>query len=156
MIVVSLSFSKFRSVHPSLQADIDQEEEEEEEYDDDYEEADIKPGMGFNPFNAEATFLNITRKQRFLKNIWTLSCWYSLKSSHWVLSDEYPCARVSVIRTHYKLPIRTHYKLTIRTHYKALDAPNFDESSFSVMSLGGRLTLLMLSPIKPQPYATKI
>ena len=41
---MSLSFSKFRSVHPSLQADIDQEEEEE--YDDDYEEADIKPGMG--------------------------------------------------------------------------------------------------------------
>ena len=35
--------------------------------------------------------------QRFLKNIWTLSCWYSLESSCWVLSDEYPFARVSVI-----------------------------------------------------------
>ena len=25
-----------------------------------------------------------------------LLCWYPLDSSHWVLSDEYPCARVSV------------------------------------------------------------
>ena len=32
-----------------------------------------------------------------LKNISTLSCWYSLDSSHRVLSDEYPYARVSVI-----------------------------------------------------------
>ena len=27
----------------------------------------------------------------------TLSCWFSLESSHWVLSDEYPFAMVSVI-----------------------------------------------------------
>ena len=33
----------------------------------------------------------------FLITIQTLLCWYSLESSHWVLSDEYPCARVSVI-----------------------------------------------------------
>ena len=32
-----------------------------------------------------------------LKTIQTLSCWYSLDSSRWVLSDECPCARVSVI-----------------------------------------------------------
>ena len=33
----------------------------------------------------------------FLKIIETLSCWYSLGSSRWVLSDENPCVRVSVI-----------------------------------------------------------
>ena len=34
-----------------------------------------------NPFNAEATFIESTRRQRFLKTIQTLSCWYSLDSS---------------------------------------------------------------------------
>ena len=38
-----------------------------------------------------------TRKQRSLKTIYTLSYWYSLDSSHWVLSHEYPFTRVSVI-----------------------------------------------------------
>ena len=42
-------------------------------------------------------YVQRTRKQRFLKTIRTLSCWYSLDSSHWVLSDEYQYARVSVI-----------------------------------------------------------
>ena len=50
-----------------------------------------------NPFSAEATFVQITRMQSFLKTIFILSCWYSLESSREVLSDEYPCARVSVI-----------------------------------------------------------
>ena len=50
-----------------------------------------------NPYNAEATFVQSTRTQRFLKIIQTLSCWYSLESSRGVLSDEYPVARVSVI-----------------------------------------------------------
>ena len=50
-----------------------------------------------NPSNGEATFFQRTRTQRFWKNIQTLSCWYSLDSSRWVLSDEYPFARVSVI-----------------------------------------------------------
>ena len=50
--------------------------------------------IGVKPSNAGATFIQSTRTQRFLK---TLSCWYSLESSHWVLSDEYPHARVSVI-----------------------------------------------------------
>ena len=53
--------------------------------------------MGFlklNPSNAEATFLRCTRTQKSLKTILILSCWYSLESSHWVLSDEYPFARV--------------------------------------------------------------
>ena len=30
-----------------------------------------------NPFNAEVTFIQRTKKQRFLKTILTLSCWYS-------------------------------------------------------------------------------
>ena len=47
-----------------------------------------------NPSNAEATFFNSTRTQRFLK---TLSCWYTLGNSRRVLSDEYPYTRVSVI-----------------------------------------------------------
>ena len=50
-----------------------------------------------NPSNAETTFVQSTRMQHFLKNIQTLSCWYSLDSSRLVLSDEYPYARVSVI-----------------------------------------------------------
>ena len=37
------------------------------------------------------------KAQLFLKTIQTLSCWYSLDSSCWALSDEYPCARVSII-----------------------------------------------------------
>ena len=35
--------------------------------------------------------------RKSLKTIWTLSSWYSLETSHRVLSDEYPFARVSVI-----------------------------------------------------------
>ena len=35
--------------------------------------------------------------QRFLKTAETLSCWYVLDSCRQVLSDEYSCARVSVI-----------------------------------------------------------
>ena len=38
-----------------------------------------------------------SRMQIFLKNIQTLSCWYSLDSSRWVLSNEYPFVRVSII-----------------------------------------------------------
>ena len=40
-----------------------------------------------NPFNVEALFVQSTRMQRFLKTMYTLSCWYSLDSSRWVLSD---------------------------------------------------------------------
>ena len=36
--------------------------------------------------NAKTTFVHITRTQTSLKTIWALSCWYSLDSSHWVLS----------------------------------------------------------------------
>ena len=50
-----------------------------------------------NPSHAEATFVQSTRMQKSLKTIETLSCWYSLDSSWWVLSYEYPYARVSVI-----------------------------------------------------------
>ena len=53
--------------------------------------------LALNPFNAEATFIQCKRTQRFLKTIQTLSCWYSLEISRRVLSDEYPFARVSVI-----------------------------------------------------------
>ena len=37
-----------------------------------------------NPSNAQTTFVQSTRMQRFLKIIQTLSCWYSLDSSQWV------------------------------------------------------------------------
>ena len=47
-----------------------------------------------NPSNAETTYVQNTRKLRFLKTILTLSCWYSLESSRRVLSDEYLFARV--------------------------------------------------------------
>ena len=49
-----------------------------------------------NPYAADATFVQRTRMQRFLKTFETWSCWYSLDSSRWVLSDEYPFARVTV------------------------------------------------------------
>ena len=42
----------------------------------------------FNSSNAEATFTQSTTMQ-FLKIILTLSCWYSLDGSRWVLSYEY-------------------------------------------------------------------
>ena len=54
-------------------------------------------GWSLNPSNAEATFIQSTMMQRFLKTILTLSCWFSLESSRWVLSDEYPYAEVSLI-----------------------------------------------------------
>ena len=38
--------------------------------------------LGISPSNAEATSFQSTITQRFLKNILTLSCWYSLDSSH--------------------------------------------------------------------------
>ena len=51
-----------------------------------------------NPFNAEATFIKGTITQiLFLKTFEILSCWNSLESSCWILSDEYPFARASVI-----------------------------------------------------------
>ena len=52
---------------------------------------------GVNLSEAEATFIQSTRMQRCLKTIWTLPYWYSLESSRWVVSDEYPLAKVSVI-----------------------------------------------------------
>ena len=50
-----------------------------------------------NPSNAEATFIQKTKMQTFLKIIPTLSCCYSLDSFRRILSDEYPYARISVI-----------------------------------------------------------
>ena len=46
-----------------------------------------------NPSNAEATFVKSTKAQRFLKNNFE-PCHVGI---HWIPSDEYPCARVSVI-----------------------------------------------------------
>ena len=51
----------------------------------------------YSPSNAESAFVLSTRMQRFFKNHLTLSCWYSLDSIRRVLSDAYPCARVSII-----------------------------------------------------------
>ena len=45
--------------------------------------------VSLNPSNAKTIFILSTKH--------TLSCWYSLDSSLWVLPDEYPYARVSVI-----------------------------------------------------------
>ena len=42
-----------------------------------------------NPSHAEATFVQSTSAQIFMKTIRTLSCWYSLYSFCQVLSDEY-------------------------------------------------------------------
>ena len=50
-----------------------------------------------NTSAAKVTFIQCTKKQRNMKIILTLSCWYSLESSCWALSDEYPFAMVSVI-----------------------------------------------------------
>ena len=47
-----------------------------------------------NPYNAEATFIQSRRMQRFSKIIETLSSWYSLNSPRGVLSGEYPYAKV--------------------------------------------------------------
>ena len=61
----------------------------------------MDPGNNFrgtlNPSNTNTTFVQRIRTQRFLKTIQTLSCWYSLDSSRWELSDEYPWARISVV-----------------------------------------------------------
>ena len=50
-----------------------------------------------NHFNAEATFVQRTRIAKTFEKHLNPACWYSLDSSYQVLSDEYPCARVSVI-----------------------------------------------------------
>ena len=43
----------------------------------------------------------LSSKAQWCKDFWksskTLSCWYSLDSSHWAFPDEYQCAMVSVI-----------------------------------------------------------
>ena len=62
-----------------------------------YDCNDVMKERKLNPSNAEVSFIQITRTQIFSKTIETLSCWYSLESSHRVLSYEYPFARVSVI-----------------------------------------------------------
>ena len=62
-----------------------------------YKKRSFSEEATLNPSNAGTTLAQSTRTQTFLKIIKTLSCWYSLDSSRWVLSDEYPFARVSVI-----------------------------------------------------------
>ena len=54
--------------------------------------------LWLNPSNAdEATFVQSTRTQRFLKTIQILLWWYSLDSSSGVLTDKYLFARISII-----------------------------------------------------------
>ena len=60
-------------------------------------EASDTQGRFLTHRGAEATFAQSTRTHTFLKTIYTLSCWYPLDRSRRVLSDECPCARVSVI-----------------------------------------------------------
>ena len=71
--------------------------------------------------------------QTFLKTIVTLSQWYSLDSSRWVLSDEYPHARVPVIF------------LCVFLHYFAL-------AKFSIGS--SQLLDLITAILHPQAYCT--
>ena len=59
--------------------------------------SNLQHSYQFSPSNGKATFVHRTRARTFLKTISTPSCWYSLDSSHYVFSDEYPYARVSVI-----------------------------------------------------------
>ena len=54
----------------------------------------FKPGST-NPLLQFKMLFFLQRIQRILTTIWTLSCWYSLDSSRCILSDEYPCARLS-------------------------------------------------------------
>ena len=64
----------------------------------DYAQQDVAWDIAvLNLSSVEATFVQSPRMPRFLKIIWTLPCWYSLDSSRWVLSDEYPCTRVLII-----------------------------------------------------------
>ena len=45
----------------------------------------------FNSSAAEVNFILCIKKQKkYIKIILTLSCWYLLESSRWVLPDEYP------------------------------------------------------------------
>ena len=48
-------------------------------------------------FKFTFTYKYRIRMPRILKNIYTQSCWYSLETSRWVLLDEYPYARVSMM-----------------------------------------------------------
>ena len=50
-----------------------------------------------NPSNAKATFQLKHKDAEIFENHLNPACWYSLDSSCWVLLNEYPCARVSVI-----------------------------------------------------------
>ena len=45
-------------------------------------EKNIQNLLNFNPSNAEATFIKSAGCKYFLKTSKTLSCWYSLYSSH--------------------------------------------------------------------------
>ena len=53
----------------------------------------------WNPLHLTLPMLGLLSSKRkdFWKLISNLSCWYSLDSSCWALSDECPCARFSVI-----------------------------------------------------------
>ena len=95
----------------------------------------------------------------FLKTILTLSCWYLLDSSHHVLSDEYPCAKVPIIfqifasfcigqisNQQHKAMIRV--KEFSSTHFLAKDSA----SRFSVSSsLTGSMLLRLLCVLPPLP-----
>ena len=63
--------------------------------------------IGINPSNAETTLVKNTKTQRFLKNFLTLSCWYSLDSSHWILSRWAPIchgfSKFSMFSHHFEL-----------------------------------------------------
>ena len=49
------------------------------------------------PFQCSGNFLPKHKVATNFGSHLTLSCWYSWDSSRWALSDEYPCARVSIV-----------------------------------------------------------
>ena len=93
--------------------------------------------------NAKTTLVQSTQMQRFLKTILTLSCWYSLESSHWVLSDEYPISKVSVIFFSFfvlfsfgKISHQQQKSWAIYVHSNWKQPDNFDEVLQAIAQVG--------------------
>ena len=100
--------------------------------------------------------------QRLLKTIKTLSCWYSLDSSYWVLSNEFPDARVLLIFS----PFLRHFVLaklatrSIRVTKQRFDKNNIKGSCIMCFNLHFTLDfcyqnrlLLGWYPPTPPPYS---
>ena len=89
-----------------------------------------------NPSNAMAIIVRSTRTQRFLKTISTLSSWYSLDSSNWILSEEYTYARVSVTFSGYIVSF-CKGQISHKQHYRV-------KCTFLKQTLWSSLMLLLM------------